>query len=450
MKNSRGLDDIADDIHELERASIFDMGDLLIEARAKCEPGEWSDWLDREFNWSYDSADRYMAAAKLAGRLRTVRSLKVAATTIYALAGMDDEALPDAVARLEAAAKQGRVTAERGRQIVELACLRHDYGDLPDETLRAIERVDDVYFGDVAENLIAALRKAKPATEAEASAIINAADEEANTGERTEDWSHRYADDKVKAEKEAEAILDGPPPELPPAEQQEEPQKFRTEDQPTAWVFDFDEAIETLARLRTRSVREFTGTVHGADTRSAVAEFIESINAPDGVSGRRRLEVQIVALKGENDDREATIAELRKEIEAHRVQPAARASIATTKLDPIEAHVEQEFARQVALPLPSPAPKQEAPDSDLDDIPGFLDRASPAWASAVPASTPTPEQVPADNEPVTETPAGRKRKNLKNPGAALGLSRAAYFARKKNGTLPPGPAAEPATAGAVQ
>jgi hypothetical protein len=43
--NVRFLCTIADDIHKLERKSITDIGDLLLEAKAQCEHGQWLDWL---------------------------------------------------------------------------------------------------------------------------------------------------------------------------------------------------------------------------------------------------------------------------------------------------------------------------------------------------------------------------------------------------------------------
>jgi Protein of unknown function (DUF3102) len=44
-KNVRPLDEIADNLHKLERKNIIDIGDLLIEAKAQCEYGQWLDWL---------------------------------------------------------------------------------------------------------------------------------------------------------------------------------------------------------------------------------------------------------------------------------------------------------------------------------------------------------------------------------------------------------------------
>ena len=74
-KNTRSLDQIADALHKLDRANIIDKGDLLLEARAQCEPGQWLDWLKTEFeDYSEDSAERYMKVAKLAGRFRNLRN----------------------------------------------------------------------------------------------------------------------------------------------------------------------------------------------------------------------------------------------------------------------------------------------------------------------------------------------------------------------------------------
>jgi hypothetical protein len=73
-KNERSLDTIADDINQLERANIFDIGGLLIEAKAQCEHGQWMPWLETEFAWSADTAERYMKVARLGEKFRTVRN----------------------------------------------------------------------------------------------------------------------------------------------------------------------------------------------------------------------------------------------------------------------------------------------------------------------------------------------------------------------------------------
>jgi hypothetical protein len=90
-KNVRPLGTIADNIHQLVRGNIIDIGDLLLEAKAQCERGQWLYWLSAEFTWSVDSAERYMRVAQLAGQFRSLRNLKLGATTLYDLADHDGE-----------------------------------------------------------------------------------------------------------------------------------------------------------------------------------------------------------------------------------------------------------------------------------------------------------------------------------------------------------------------
>ena len=54
----RSLDIIADDINKLERSSIFDIGDLLIEAKAQCEHGKWAKWIWDNFEYAECTAQR--------------------------------------------------------------------------------------------------------------------------------------------------------------------------------------------------------------------------------------------------------------------------------------------------------------------------------------------------------------------------------------------------------
>ena len=74
-QNTRSLGAIADDIHKIERTNIFDIGDLLIEAKAQCEHGDWLDRVDAEFDWSVDTAENYMKVAGLASKFRNFRNI---------------------------------------------------------------------------------------------------------------------------------------------------------------------------------------------------------------------------------------------------------------------------------------------------------------------------------------------------------------------------------------
>src|SRR5262249_60514444 len=91
-KNVRSLDAIAEEIHQAGRDELFWVGDLLLEAKATCEHGEWGAWIEEEFDWSADTAERYMAVARLASKSARLRNLKVAKTTLYdPLAGKEEE-----------------------------------------------------------------------------------------------------------------------------------------------------------------------------------------------------------------------------------------------------------------------------------------------------------------------------------------------------------------------
>src|SRR5262249_60529384 len=99
--NGRPLDAIATDINALERRNVIEVGDLLLEARAQWEPGRWLAWLDAELDMSADSAERRMSVAKLAGRFRKLRNLRLAKTSLYRLAYYEDEEeLPAIVSEL--------------------------------------------------------------------------------------------------------------------------------------------------------------------------------------------------------------------------------------------------------------------------------------------------------------------------------------------------------------
>jgi hypothetical protein len=172
----RDLADIAGDIHALERRSIFDIGKLLIEARDACEHGEWGDWLDREFDWSHDTADNYMAAARLADKFRTVRNLKVPLRTIYEL-GLDDDIAADLPALIEAlveASKSKPINASRAEEVINLTRLRIEHGDYPEATLVAIGGLGELANTEWEAAATASLKAARPETDEEAKRIVHA------------------------------------------------------------------------------------------------------------------------------------------------------------------------------------------------------------------------------------------------------------------------------------
>jgi hypothetical protein len=168
----RDLADIAGDIHALERRSVFDIGKLLIEARDACDHGDWGDWLDQEFDWSHDTAARYMAASRLADKFRTVRNLKVPKRIIYDLGDDIDAAdLPAIIGELAKASKSKSINGPRAEEVINLARLRIAYGDYPEATLLALDDLNNSeWTGQAAESL----KKAAPTTNEEAERIVHA------------------------------------------------------------------------------------------------------------------------------------------------------------------------------------------------------------------------------------------------------------------------------------
>jgi hypothetical protein len=270
----RSLDSIADDINKLERGSIFDIGDLLIEAKAQCEHGEWLPWLDKEFDWSVDTAQRYMQAATLASKYRTVRYLKIGASTIYALVGEDEEHLPAIVKELVKHATKSRLTVADAERIIDIGrgrALCPD-ADLSDPALMYIGRFQPDCGVRWRDEFVAALLEQKPATMDAANEILRGIDNQ-----------HRDALEKKQAEAEAkkqadtDAILDGPPPELPPSIVPPEPQTLRDEGEESSWAEAFIEALEQLHDLRTKSLKNF------AEARCTTKELQEVIGFLDEI-----------------------------------------------------------------------------------------------------------------------------------------------------------------------
>jgi len=187
-KNHRSLDAIANDIHKLKRDNVFEEGALLFEAWATAKHGEWAPWLE-DNGWSWNSADRKKAVFELGDKIPSLKILKLSKVTLYSLAEIaededDDDLLPTIIkALVEHGAKKVQLKPKEADEIIRLARLRHEHGDLPEATLRALEEVKDTYGDDddddddddraLRKKIIAALKKAKPTTEEQAEKIIS-------------------------------------------------------------------------------------------------------------------------------------------------------------------------------------------------------------------------------------------------------------------------------------
>ncbi|MGY8631850.1 DUF3102 domain-containing protein [Bradyrhizobium sp. 14AA] len=262
--NLRALATIAHEIHKLERKKIFEIGDLLLEARARCEYGEWMAWLE-QFGWSWDTADRYAGVAELASRFRNLRNLKVPATVLYDLLDLDEDKLPSVVAELCKHAATRHLTRRDAERVFQVGIGRRTFGDYPDATLAGLVRLAGRPWAEPATN---ALKERKPETDEEAEAIIDEAKRE---------YVADLAEADREAEREAEGILDGDPPDLPPTIPPCGKQKFGTE-RPWPDAGSFADAVGVLLRLREQSVERFVGSWSAAELLEA-ANFLGAVAA---------------------------------------------------------------------------------------------------------------------------------------------------------------------------
>jgi hypothetical protein len=263
-KNVRSLDTIAVNINQLERGNIIDIGDLLLEAKSQCERGDWLKWLTCEFDWSVDTAERYMGVAALNAKFRSLRNLKIAATTLYALVYQEQDDLPAIIDELAKHASKTRLSPRDARRVIKIGIGRRQYGDHPDATLVQLAELNG-WSQAWHEKAVAALLEREPDTDETASALVNAmaAQQKAEEG-KIEDAE----------QEEVESILDGAPPDLPPSITPE-PQKFGAD---TEWEGrePFADAVTTLLRLRTKPVGRFVGRFSPSELRE-VADFISAI-----------------------------------------------------------------------------------------------------------------------------------------------------------------------------
>jgi len=140
MKNARSLKTIAAEIHELERASVFDA-----------------------------SAENYMNAARVAKKFVTVTNLKVPLRIIYDL-DPDDPDLPDDIEVLSQASKHRQLTVSEAVDVLELARMRREHGDHPLATLHAM---DDLYLDRPwCKAALERLKAEQPTTDEAAAGIV--------------------------------------------------------------------------------------------------------------------------------------------------------------------------------------------------------------------------------------------------------------------------------------
>jgi hypothetical protein len=93
-KINRDLNVITKELHaalKRETTDIIAIGVLLIEAQGKLEHGKWLPWLAENFDSSTSTAENYMNAARFAVKFPTIRNLKLRPTALYTLSGVDSD-----------------------------------------------------------------------------------------------------------------------------------------------------------------------------------------------------------------------------------------------------------------------------------------------------------------------------------------------------------------------
>ena len=92
---------------------IVEIGRRLIDAKKLVGHGGWLTWLEREFRWSEDTAERYMRLAD--DKFRNLRNADIPISALYLLAkpGTPPEAIKQIAARSESGEKVRLVTVQK-------------------------------------------------------------------------------------------------------------------------------------------------------------------------------------------------------------------------------------------------------------------------------------------------------------------------------------------------
>ena len=213
MKTKQAARSLASLVTEIRKtlrndiANIIKRGELLQEAKDQVEHGQWLPWLEENFDMDERTAQRAMAVAKLAAKYDRLSDLRLTKSALYELSSGD---YPEKV--IKAVLKEAESKQVNDSSLYEI----NDELNPPEP-----EPVEDLPETDESE---------------------------------------------VEAEAEAEEILDGPPPDLPPAAEPPAPTDYT--------LAQFDKAVKSLAELHTKSVRKFIGSAHSGDDLRKIADFL--------------------------------------------------------------------------------------------------------------------------------------------------------------------------------
>lgn len=211
-KNNRPLEDITADIYKCERQNIFDIGNLLREAKAQLPHGRWLPYL-QSIGWGKRSAQLHMAVAELANKYASVAHLNAAPTALYQLVWLDEnhpDAMPLAIERLKKSIERKDSAAEQREDVLLSIGAKNaedaGYKDITELALKASSAAINQNCFGIPERMkamqvqSAAIIKANPKTDEELKAVL-----EKNPVPLPADIARMYASDEEIAERDKDA-----------------------------------------------------------------------------------------------------------------------------------------------------------------------------------------------------------------------------------------------------
>ncbi len=214
-------------------ADVIEIGRLLLEAQDQLEHGEWLPWVERELDFSERTAQRYVSAYCFSLEYVTVTDLNLTRSALYQIAGGGYE--PDEIAAVLAVAAEERVPRQRVDEIV-------------------------VAFDEAKE--------AEAETGATNADVVEPDDHNEPELEADEYEAADPLSEHMAAQAEAEAILDGTPPELPPTQSAPEVDFITPA---------FDAAVSKLRELSSKSLDAFQKCDRTPDEIDAAADFLRHV-----------------------------------------------------------------------------------------------------------------------------------------------------------------------------
>jgi len=97
---------------------VIEIGRRLAQCKDRCGHGNWLPWLEREFGWSADTAERFIRLNKLAGQIPQIAEYDIPVSGLYMLAAPStpESARTEVIERAEAgeASSRGMKAKSRG------------------------------------------------------------------------------------------------------------------------------------------------------------------------------------------------------------------------------------------------------------------------------------------------------------------------------------------------